>query len=38
MWQLTSELEKTVTGAPRERILQAPSETGVQGGPFDHRI
>ena len=26
-----SELEKTVTGAPRERILQTPGETGVQG-------
>ena len=32
-----SELEKTVTGAPRERIFETPGQTGVQGGPLDRR-
>jgi hypothetical protein len=32
-----SELEKTVTGASRERIVQTPGETGIQGGPLVHR-
>ncbi len=29
-----SELEKTVTGTPRESIVQSPGDTGLQSGAF----
>ena len=32
-----SELEKAVTGASRERIMETAGETGVQGRPLVHR-